>query len=54
MQLWLSNEDAQQVLDMKAALGVLESDYGGLAEGTSVERYPYRVTTSKPLEKPWH
>jgi alanine dehydrogenase len=54
MTLWLSNEDVQQVLDMKTAMNQLEVSYLGLTNGNSIERFPYRVTTSKPLEKPWH
>lgn len=52
MALWLTNEDVQQVLDMKICVDELEKAFGALGRGEATERYPSRALSFRQLGGP--
>lgn len=52
MALWLTNEDVQQVLDMKICVDELEKAFGALGRGEAIERNPSRALSFKQLGGP--
>jgi ornithine cyclodeaminase/alanine dehydrogenase-like protein (mu-crystallin family) len=56
MALWLTNEDVQQVLDMKICIEELDRAFAALGrgDGGAIERYPSRAIAYMPLTGPDH
>ncbi len=54
MTLWLTNDDVQQVLDMKICLEELDRAFAALGRGEAIERNPSRALAFMPLGGPDH